>query len=131
MHDIEHHYSHLDYTKSLDEMDPGETRIYREHPNKGANRVKDLQHFDEEVMRIILEHEEYADGSGFPRGLYQNQMSAPVMIAATANTFDRYMTFRNLPPKAALKEILINNMAQHPLEYMKALQDVLKEKGIL
>ena len=131
LHDIEHHYSHVDYTKVVEEMDSNEKKLYKNHPLKGANRVKDLQHFDKEVIDIIHQHEEYADGSGFPQGLMAHQMSPSVLITGTANTFDRYMSFRKIPVKQALKEMLINYMALHPLEYLRALQSVLKDKGII
>lgn len=131
LHDIEHHYTPVDYTRNPKDMSKGERELYLQHPQKGVDRVKRFQHFDEGVMRIILEHEEHIDGSGFPRGLTEIQMDPSVMIASTANSFDRYVSFQRLTPKDALKELLVNKIAQHPMNYLKALQDELKEQALI
>ncbi|MCB0365576.1 MAG: HD domain-containing protein [Bdellovibrionaceae bacterium] len=131
LHDIEHHYTPVDYTRPLNSMNPGEKQLYLQHPQKGVDRVKGYKHFDEAVMRIILEHEEHIDGSGFPKGLRELQLDPMVMIASTANAFDRYVSFYKMSPKEALKELLVNKIAQHPLEYMKALQDELKFQSLI
>lgn len=131
LHDIEHHYTPVDYTLPLKSMAAGEKKLYLQHPQKGVDRVKGYKHFDEGVMRIILEHEEHIDGSGFPKGLHELQLDPMVMIASTANAFDRYVSFQKMSPKEALKELLVNKIAQHPLEYLKALQDELKFQALI
>ncbi len=126
LHDLEHFYTASPFEKSEKDMSPEEKKIYRQHPIKGAERVKDLKHFDEAVIRIIYEHEELIDGSGFPQGIKESGMGPSVLIASTANSFDRYLNFQKIKPKEALKTMLIDRIGLHPLAYVKALQESLK-----
>ena len=131
LHDFEHHHNGLDVARPLDQMSPDELDLYKRHPFDGANRAKDQKHFDSMVMNIILQHEEKIDGTGFPKGLTEKDMDPLTMVAATANTFDRYTSIEGRDRKSALKSMLIDKMGLHPLDQMKALQDVLKKHNLL
>ncbi len=53
------------------------------------------------------------------------------MIAATANGYDRIVSFLGQQPKAALKNLLIDKLGLYSLENLQALQAVLKENKIV
>jgi HD-GYP domain-containing protein (c-di-GMP phosphodiesterase class II) len=46
----------------------------------------------EPVLRLVLRHHERADGSGFPRGLKNDQMTVAERILIVANAFDNLLT---------------------------------------
>lgn len=131
LHDIEHQFTEIDLTKKPKEMKSAELQLYRAHPEAGALRLQGKQHLDPLVLKIIKEHEERINGSGFPKGLNEKDIDSMVTVAATANTYDRLTSLEGQSHKDALKMMLIEDMGRHPLENLKALQSVLKDRGIL
>ena len=131
IHDIEHQHETVPLTKKKADMSTEETALYELHPMSGASRVKDLSFYDQSVINIILQHEEFIDGSGFPKGSFEQDLDPLSILAATANSYDRLVSFYGMQPKDALKTLLIENMGLHPLTHLQSLQSVLKENGIL
>lgn len=131
IHDIEHQHTESPLSKRRSEMSTDEAATYELHPYNGASRVKDLNFYDKSVINIILQHEEFIDGSGFPKGTLENELDPLSILASTANSYDRLVSFYSMPPKDALKALLIENMGLHPLPQLQSLQNVLKENGIL
>jgi HD-GYP domain-containing protein (c-di-GMP phosphodiesterase class II) len=131
VHDIEHFYSDMDLTKPPSQMPKEELEVYERHPLAGAHRLQGVTFLDQLVVNIITQHEEHADGSGFPKGLLGDEMDPLVLIAATANAYDRLISFESLSPKDALKTLLIDKMGVYPLNYLQALQDILKKQGLV
>lgn len=127
IHDIEHQNEVVPLDLPRKDMTVENAAIYDVHPIEGAKRVKDLGFYDPSVVNIILQHEEFIDGSGFPKGLTEQQMDPLALIVATANSFDRMVSFYKIPPKEALKKLLIDRMGLHPLPHLKILQDILKD----
>ena len=131
LHDVEHYMGGFNITRPIESLAKEDLEIYREHPIAGAHRFQGIQFLDQLVLKIILEHEEHSDGSGFPKGLFERDMDPLVMIAATANSFDRMTSFEGLSRKEALKDFLIKKMGQCPLHYMQILQNILKDQGLV
>ncbi len=131
IHDIEHQHAPAPFTKKITDMTTEETALYELHPYNGASRVKDLGFYDPSVINIILQHEEFIDGSGFPKGALEQDLDPLSLLASTANSYDRLVSFYGMAPKEALKTLLIENMGLHPLTHLQSLQNVLKENGIL
>lgn len=131
LHDIELYHSGLNVARSLSDFPEGELDIYRKHPLAGVQRLKNCDFYDQSVYSIIKQHEEFIDGSGFPLGLKENEIDPLALLASTANSYDRLVSFEKNPPKEALKKLLIDKLGLHPLTHLQALQDVLKERGVL
>jgi HD-GYP domain-containing protein (c-di-GMP phosphodiesterase class II) len=60
------------------------------------------------VISIIVQHEEYIDGRGFPQGLQEKNMDPLAVIVSTCNALDRLLTFERVPQKDAVKNALNN-----------------------
>lgn len=131
LHDVDHYMSGFNVARPIESLSKEEMETYREHPISGAHRFQGIKFLDQLVLKIILEHEEHSDGSGFPKGLFERDMDPLVMIAATANAFDRMTSFEGLSRKEALKDFLIKKMGQYPLNYMQILQNILKDQGLV
>ena len=86
------------------------------HPKWKANTtvgydiVKDLQFPWPRIAEIVRGHHERADGSGYPDGLGQDELSLPVRIVALADTFDAMTSERpyrgRMPLGMALHELV-------------------------
>ena len=131
VHDFGHILQKIDYAKPLSQLTPEDLVVFKQHPMIGAQKIKDLRHFDQTVVQIILEHEETMDGSGYPHKLSGNKINIFSMIVGTANAFDRMMTFENRTPADAMKNLMIDKVGQYPLDYLKTLKVILAEQGLM
>ncbi len=130
IHDLEHHYNHLDMTVSPDQYTNFEKNIFLKHAASGLTRIKDYAFYDPVIFDIVGSHEEKIDGSG-PRQKKEKDLDPFCLVVATANTFDHCLTHENLNPRDALKKILIDKMGLLSLDTMRSLQNALKNRGII
>ncbi|PYC29516.1 phosphohydrolase [Aquipseudomonas alcaligenes] len=76
-----------------------EQQLLQLHVDFGVRRGHELM-LDDEVLRIIQEHHEYCDGSGYPKGLREAAIGRLSRVVSIANAFDNLC---NPPdPRAAL-----------------------------
>lgn len=127
LHDFSIFKSELKVNRPISELTPEEQKEYYEHPRTGASIVKDLKHFDRQVLNIINEHEECVDGSGFPKKLRESQTDPLSVIVSTANALDRLITFEKVPAKDAAKKLMIDQVGRHPLNHIQILQKIVQE----
>ncbi len=131
LHDFELIHTDLDLKKPRSEFTDEENEIYKKHPKDGVARVGQLNHFDQAVTNIIMNHEELINGSGFPRGLIEKDTDAFSIIVSTANAFDRLVCFQGMPIPEALKSFMMDRLGLHPLSHMNALKSMLKDNKLL
>ncbi|MGE0526580.1 MAG: HD-GYP domain-containing protein [Bdellovibrionales bacterium] len=131
LHDIDHFFSEFDLSRPIASLGSEELTVYKSHPMKGAERLQSAPFMDQLVLSVVLQHEEHADGTGFPKGMRGEDMDPMVMVAATANAYDRAVSFEQQEPKDALKHILIDKLGAYPLPYLQSLQRVLKAQKIV
>jgi putative nucleotidyltransferase with HDIG domain len=60
----------------------------KKHAQKSANVLKDVSELPPEVHDIALHHHERCDGSGYPAGLMDNQISFGAKLTAICDVFD-------------------------------------------
>jgi len=65
-----------------------EREIYRGHPELGVEILRSGRTLPEEVYRVVREHHERCDGSGYPARLARNDIHVLARIAAVADVFD-------------------------------------------
>ena len=75
-------------------LTPEEFAIVQTHPEKGAEIVRMIPGFDENVIAGILEHHEKLDGKGYPRGLSGDRIHIFGKIIGLADAFDAIVTSR-------------------------------------
>jgi putative nucleotidyltransferase with HDIG domain len=68
-------------------LDDRETRIMREHCERGYEMVRKIP-FLREASEIVYAHQESFDGSGYPRGLTGQEIPLGARIFAVADTLD-------------------------------------------
>jgi len=127
LHDFEHFHSGLIIARPLSQFSAEEQKVYREHPLAGARRLQEKKHFDQTVLNIISQHEEYIDGKGFPQGLTESKTDPLAVIVASANKVDRLLSFEGIPRADLGKTLMIKYTGCHPLEHLKHLSDIVNQ----
>jgi HD-GYP domain-containing protein (c-di-GMP phosphodiesterase class II) len=127
LHDFEHFHSGLSIARPLEQFTPDELKIYKDHPVAGGKRVQDKKHFDQQVLNIIVQHEEYIDGKGYPQGLNEQKMDPLAVVCATANALDRMITFEGVPKAEAAKKLMISAVGRYPLKYIQLLGEIMNQ----
>jgi HD-GYP domain-containing protein (c-di-GMP phosphodiesterase class II) len=69
-----------------------EFEIVKEHPDQGCRLM--TGHASEITLDVILHHHEKIDGTGYPHGLKQDQISDNAKIATIADVYDALTTNR-------------------------------------
>lgn len=127
LHDFGHFNSPIAINRPLSQFPPDELALYKNHPKDGALRVQDKKHFDQIVINIISQHEEYIDGQGFPFGLTESKMDPLAVICSSANALDRLITFEGVPKAESVKKLMLTAVGKHPLQHLQLLGDIIKE----
>jgi len=86
-------------------LTPEERTIIEDHPRIGM-AILEAVDLPPEVLRFVQDHHERLDGSGYPRGLRNEQVSIQARIAAVADMYDAVTSERPyrdpMPPGEAL-----------------------------
>ncbi len=126
LHDYEHFHQPLNIARPLDQFTPEELELYKQHPINGSRRLQDKKHFDQSVLKIIAQHEEFIDGKGFPQGLPENKLDILSIIVASANKLDRLLSFEKVPRSEIPKQLMMRYTGCHPLEHLQILSEIIK-----
>lgn len=68
-------------------LDENERKIIERHPQAGYDMLVGISYLQEEIQ-IVLCHQEKWDGSGYPRGLREEEIPIGARLFAIADTFD-------------------------------------------
>lgn len=71
-----------------------EFAVIKWHPQWGAELVAELGGFSPLVSRLVLDHHERLDGSGYPRGLRADQLGLEIRVLAVCDVFDALVSQR-------------------------------------
>lgn len=72
----------------------------RRHPEYGREILEELGVTDPMVLDVTLHHHEKLTGTGYPHGLWGDEVSKPVRVSTIADVFDALTTRRTY--KAAM-----------------------------
>jgi len=93
-----------------------ERRLMQAHPHLGATLLSQAPHMPEDACRIVAEHHERLDGSGYPQGLGGAALSPLSQIVAIADVYETMLGIREgrppLLPAQAIKELYQQGRAQ-------------------
>ncbi len=93
-----------------DQMNPDQLVLYKKHPEMSINLIKTKKISTPEIVtKMILQHHELYNGTGFPSGLFGDRICKEAQLLALADRFDHLTKVRpGLPmvsPVDAIKEI--------------------------
>jgi PAS domain S-box-containing protein len=106
--------------------------LIKEHSQSGYDILKDID-FPWPVARIVLEHHERMNGSGYPNGLTGDHLLLESRILAVADVVESMASHRPYRPslgiEAALEEIEKNRGTLYYADAVYACLRVFREKG--
>ncbi|MEO0184954.1 MAG: HD domain-containing phosphohydrolase, partial [candidate division WOR-3 bacterium] len=109
LHDIGKIYVPAEILSKPSRLSRAEYDIVREHPSIGAEILGAIE-FPWPVTKMILQHHERLDGSGYPNGIKVNDILLEAKILAVADVVEAMMTHRPYRPAwgigVALSEII-------------------------
>lgn len=126
IHDIGHQDATYSLTKNPSTYSPEDLARYRAHTD-GAERFQSLKHFDPLVTKIIAQHEECTDGSGYPRGLREKDLAPKIVLVAISNALDRFSTFEGVTRPQAAKRLMLEKIGKYPLALIQQANEILKD----
>jgi HD-GYP domain-containing protein (c-di-GMP phosphodiesterase class II) len=83
-----------DILKKPAPLDPGEYAVIQRHPENGRSLLRELGGFAEGVLRLVHDHHERLDGSGYPRGLDAAELDLDTRILAVCDVYDALISTR-------------------------------------
>ncbi|MEI7671629.1 MAG: PAS domain-containing protein [Deltaproteobacteria bacterium] len=106
--------------------------LIKEHSQSGCDILKDID-FPWPVARIVLEHHERMNGSGYPNGLSGNDILMESRIITVADVVESMASHRPYRPslgiEAALEEIERNKGTFYDNTVADACKRLFREKG--
>ncbi len=119
-------------TKPVDRLAHDEKIIYRSHAEAGYLALLQVKVLPDDVLQIVYQHHEAADGSGFPQGLKDmtTHPLARVVILANAyvdSIFADGGTIGRHTAQRAFEELSLNKHHLFNRDCMKALAKVFSE----
>lgn len=106
--------------------------LIKTHAQSGYDILKDID-FPWPIARMVLEHHERVDGSGYPNGLTRDQILIESRILSVADVIEAMASHRPYRPgrgiQAALDEIATNKGTLYDAEVADACLRLFNEKG--
>jgi HD-GYP domain-containing protein (c-di-GMP phosphodiesterase class II) len=75
-------------------LDPSEYTIVQRHPEHGRRLLRELGGFSEGILRLVQDHHERLDGSGYPRGICSDELDLDTRILAVCDVYDALISTR-------------------------------------
>jgi HD-GYP domain-containing protein (c-di-GMP phosphodiesterase class II) len=91
-HDVGKCFIPVEILQKPESLEPLELRYILRHSVDSGRLLK--SEFGEQIAEIAMNHHERLDGSGYPKGLTEEDISVPSRIVAVADAFDAMTTDR-------------------------------------
>ncbi len=109
-----------------------EVAMIQDHPRVAFDILKNVE-FDWPIARIVVQHHERLDGSGYPDGISGEDILLEARILAVADVVEAMCTDRPYRPalktEAALAELDRGDGTLYDSEVVRACKKVLNERG--
>lgn len=122
--------------KPVERLTKDEVDIYKSHVDLGFNMSQLVRDLPSDVVLMIHEHHELADGSGYPRRIKDLLMSPFGRIASVANAFAEQVLLHSENPTHNDVEAVVHHMCTrsshlYNREVLKALKILVNERTAL
>lgn len=127
LHDIGKVFVPNDILNKKGGLTKNEFDIIKKHPQLGYDYLKDIYDINAFARGIVLQHHERLDGSGYPKGLEEEQIHTFAKIVAIADNYDALTSDRPyrkpISPNDALEYIMGSAGRYFDYEMVKAFID--------
>jgi putative nucleotidyltransferase with HDIG domain len=129
LHDLGKLRVDVDIITKPGRLTEAEFEAIKEHPDFGAEIIKEMEDVTAEVMEIVLGHHQRYDRSGYPSSSINTITSPLVQMAAIADAYDAMTTLRSYqrpftPRKAIARLKEVSGTALHPEFVMKFIESL-------
>jgi HD-GYP domain-containing protein (c-di-GMP phosphodiesterase class II) len=98
LHDVGYVRLPRNLVRKREECSGQDKTLLEQHCKLGVALLSEHPGMHEDVLRIVREHHERADGSGFPAGLSNDQISRLAQIVGIVNLYDGMVSRRGARP---------------------------------
>jgi len=105
IHDIGKIYVPAEILNRPAKLNDTEMDLVKTHPNIGYDIVREID-FAQPVDRMIVQHHERIDGSGYPNGINNNDMILEARILAVADVVEAMASHRPYRPALSIDDAL-------------------------
>jgi response regulator RpfG family c-di-GMP phosphodiesterase len=119
----------IDQDESYESLSEKQKDVVRNHATQSAAVVEKINYLSDDVKKIILDHHEKCDGTGFPRGLRGNNISPMSAIFILSLRAAHFMYFQDYPNNKGqlISDLLENYNSGNFKKPLKALVDIMNE----
>jgi len=113
LHDVGKQFIPSDILNNKGRLTEEQFNIMRDHPGKGALSLKLKSLGDPEIWSGVMFHHEKLNGTGYPRGLKNNEIPLFAKIIAVTDVYDAvtsYRSYRSPMPPAEAYEIICSQV---------------------
>lgn len=114
LHDIGKRRIDLNIINKKSALTPDEWEEIKRHPDYGKQLLKDVPGVPEQAKHVVHEHHENYDGTGYPQGLKEEEISKLARIVTIADVFDALTTNRSYHKAISPSEALNTMYAMQP-----------------
>ena len=108
LHDIGKVFIPNDLLNSTEKLTPEEFDLIKDHVQKGLNHLKEKADLSENVIKLVGEHHEKMDGSGYPNGLKTDEISIYGKMITIVDMFEAMTSVRPYRAKSFSPEEAMN-----------------------
>jgi HD-GYP domain-containing protein (c-di-GMP phosphodiesterase class II) len=103
---------------NVDSLNKAESALLHQHAEYGANLINKVKTSGaDRIAKLIAQHHEYADGSGYPAGLKGTEIDYLAGILSLANSYEHLCNPRNIgnamTPYSALAHLFSTERKKH------------------
>lgn len=116
LHDIGYNFLDYDMLKKKEFIDTEAKQMIHAHPQKGYDYLKDNMDISAHVRLIVLQHHEWMNGSGYPNGIMDKEISDLAKIVAICDVYDALTSDRPhrkaFEPQEANERMMVASIEQ-------------------
>jgi putative nucleotidyltransferase with HDIG domain len=126
LHDVGYVRLPRNLVRKRDECSDVERRLLEQHVQLGVTILKEQSGFPDEVVRVVMEHHERCNGSGYPRRVNAMEIAPLAQIVGIVDLYDKMVSRRGgrpamIPHDAVRQLFLVGERGQYPEPLVEAV----------
>lgn len=113
--------------KKVSEMTREELALYQDHPNLGVSQLRNQVPLPEDALRIIQEHHEIPNGTGFPTQAKGDRIFPPAKVVSLANQLAHDLFEKNAIQSFDLTSVKVKIDTVYTSQYGAELSKAVKK----
>lgn len=100
---------------------------FHTHGEISAEKIKDKPYVSDRVIELIVNHEEYGAGLGYPQKRNIDKLQRTSQVLNLCNAFDRFCIDHQKVPREAFASFFEANVENFPEKHLTVLEDVISQ----